>query len=51
MNKVTIQDANLFFSIDQFFKNFAGCVIASFIDYFSGYNQANLAFFKILLHL
>ena len=43
MNKVTIQDANLPPSVDEFSDDFAGCVVASFVDFFSGYDQASLA--------
>jgi hypothetical protein len=42
INKHTIQDANLPPSVDEFSKEFAGCQIASMIDFFSGYNQIEL---------
>jgi hypothetical protein len=42
MNRVTVKDANLFSSIDEFFENFADCAIASFIDLFSEYDQIEL---------
>jgi hypothetical protein len=42
-NKVTIRDANLPPSADEFSEHFAGCVIASLVDLFSGYDQFPLA--------
>lgn len=39
MNKVTIRDANLPPSVDEFSEEFAGCVMSSLIDFFSGYDQ------------
>jgi len=42
MNKVTIRDANMPPSADEFSENFAGCQIASLIDFFSGYDQVEL---------
>jgi hypothetical protein len=42
MNRVTVKDANLFSSIDEFFENFADCAIASLIDLFSEYDQVEL---------
>ena len=42
MNKVTIRDANLPPSVDEFSEDFAGCHIASLIDLFSGYDQMEL---------
>ncbi len=39
INRVIIRNANLPPSINEFFKKFAGYVIASLIDFFSGYNQ------------
>lgn len=42
MNSVTLRDANLTPSVDEFSEEFAGCVIASLIDFFSGYDQLTL---------
>ena len=42
MNSVTLRDANLPPSVDEFSEEFAGCVIASLIDFFSGYDQLTL---------
>ncbi len=42
INHVIVRDTNLSPSINEFFKKFAGCVIASLIDFFSGYNQIEL---------
>jgi hypothetical protein len=42
MNRRSMRNANLFSSIDEFFKNFADCAVASFIDLFSEYNQIDL---------
>jgi hypothetical protein len=42
MNRVTVKNANLFSSIDEFFKNFADCAVASLIDLFSEYDQVEL---------
>jgi RNase H-like domain found in reverse transcriptase/Integrase zinc binding domain/Reverse transcriptase (RNA-dependent DNA polymerase) len=39
MNKVTVRDANLPPSVDEFSEEFAGCSIASLVDLFSGYDQ------------
>ncbi len=39
INRVIIRDANLPPFIDEFFKEFVGYIIASLIDFFSGYNQ------------
>ena len=41
-NQVTIPDANLSPSADEFLKEFAGCAIFSMIDFFLGYNQVKL---------
>ncbi len=41
-NRVTIQDANLPASADEFSEEFAGCIISSLIDFFSGYDQVEL---------
>jgi len=38
INKVTKRDANLPLNIDEFSKSFTGNVIASLIDFFSGYD-------------
>ena len=43
MNKVTIRDANFLLSVDEFSEDFAGCVVASLVNFFSGDNQASLA--------
>ena len=43
MNKVTICDANLPPSVDEFSEDFAGCAIASLVDFFLGYDQVELA--------
>jgi hypothetical protein len=42
MNRVTVKNANLFSSIDEFFENFADCAISSLIDLFSEYDQVEL---------
>jgi hypothetical protein len=42
MNRVTVRNANLSLSIDEFFENFADCAIASLIDLFSEYDQVEL---------
>ena len=42
MNRVTIRDANLPPSADEFSEEFAGCQIASLIDFFAGYDQMEL---------
>ncbi len=38
INRVIIKDANLPPSVNKFFKEFVGCIIASLIDFFSDYN-------------
>jgi len=43
MNGVTIRDGNLPPQVDEFSEEFAGCTVASLIDFFSGYDQALLA--------
>lgn len=43
MNKVTIRDANLPPSSDEYSEDFAGMHIVSLIDWFSGYDQVPLA--------
>jgi hypothetical protein len=42
MNRHTIRDANLPPSVDEFSEEFAGCKVASLIDFFSGYDQIEL---------
>lgn len=42
LNQVTVWDANLPSSADEFSEEFASCAITSFIDFFSGYNQVEL---------
>ncbi len=42
LNRVTVREANLSPSADQFSEEFAGCVISSLIDFFSGYDQVEL---------
>jgi len=42
MNSVTLRDANLPPSVDEFSEEFAGCACASLIDFFSGYDQLTL---------
>src|SRR5580700_9403776 len=39
MNRQTIRDANLPPSVDEFSEEFAGCKVASLIDFFSRYDQ------------
>ena len=41
-NAVTIRDANLPPNADEVSEDFAGCVITSLIDFFSGYDQVTL---------
>jgi hypothetical protein len=43
MNKVTLRDANLPPSVDEFSEEFTGCIAASLVDFFSGYDQLRLA--------
>jgi RNase H-like domain found in reverse transcriptase/Integrase zinc binding domain len=43
MNGVTVRDGNLPPQVDEFAEEFAGCTVASLIDFFSGYDQALLA--------
>ena len=43
MNSVTLRDANIPLYIDEFSEEFAGCAVASLIDFFSGYDQLVLA--------
>ena len=43
MNKVTIRDANLPPSVDDFSEQFSGCMMSSLVDLFSGYDQFPLA--------
>ena len=42
INKRTVRDANLPPSADKFSEEFAGCQVASLIDFFSGYDQVEL---------
>ncbi len=42
MNRVTIRDTNMPPSPDEFAEGFAGCQMASMIDFFSGYDQIEL---------
>ena len=42
INRVTIKDANLPPSPDQFAEEFAGRAIGSYLDFFSGYDQLEL---------
>ena len=39
MNKVTIRDANLFFSIDEFSEQFVGCMKVFLMNLYSEYDQ------------
>jgi Integrase zinc binding domain/RNase H-like domain found in reverse transcriptase/Reverse transcriptase (RNA-dependent DNA polymerase) len=43
INRVTIKDANLPPNPDEFAEEFAGMVVGSYIDFFSGYDQLELA--------
>jgi len=38
MNKVTLKDANLPSSVDEFLEEFIGCIAALLVDFFSGYD-------------
>ena len=42
MNSVTLRDANMPPTVDEFSEEFAGCYVASLIDFFSGYDQLTL---------
>jgi hypothetical protein len=42
LNKHIIRDANMPPNIDIFLEKFAECAMASFIDFFSGYNHVKL---------
>ena len=42
LNRITIRDANLPPSADQFSEEFAGSTLSSLIDFFSDYNQVEL---------
>lgn len=42
LNRVTVRDANLPPSADEFSEKFGCCAISSLIDFFSGYNQVKL---------
>jgi hypothetical protein len=57
-NRYIIRDANLSLNVDIFFKKFVGYVVASFINFFFGYDYVKLDFkcrdmiiFMILLGL
>ncbi len=39
INRVIFKDTNLPPSVNKFFEEFVGCVIAFLIDFFSGYDQ------------
>jgi len=39
INAVTIRDANLPPSVDEFSEQFAGMKVTSLVDFFSGYDQ------------
>ncbi len=50
INKVTRRDANLLLNMDKFSEKFVGCAITSLINFFSGYNQIELAVeYKVLI--
>ena len=42
LNKVTIRDAGMPPSVDEFSEDFAGYPIVTAVDYYSGYNQITL---------
>lgn len=42
INGVTMRDANMPPSVDEFSEEFAGCKCASLVDFFSGYDQLDL---------
>jgi hypothetical protein len=42
MNRVTIRNANLFFAMNKFLKEFVDCVIVSLMNLFFEYNQLSL---------
>ena len=42
LNSVTLRDANLPSNVDEFSEEFAGCAVASLVDFFSGYDQLTL---------
>jgi hypothetical protein len=42
MNKVIIRDVNLSFSMNEFFENFAECVMIFLMNFFSEYDQMTL---------
>jgi hypothetical protein len=44
LNRHTIRDANMPLNVNIFLKKFAGYVIISFIDFFSGYDHVKLDF-------
>lgn len=43
LNQVIVWDTNLLLSTYDFSENFADYIIFSFIDFFSGYDQVELA--------
>jgi hypothetical protein len=43
-NRYTIRDANMLLNVNIFLKEFAGCVVIFFIDFFSGYDHVKLDF-------
>ena len=43
INNITIQDANIFSNIEKFVEKFVEIIIALLIDFFSNYNQIDLA--------
>ena len=42
LNQVTVKDANLPPSADEFSEEFAGCTISSLINFFLGYDPVEL---------
>ena len=42
LNKVSIKDANLLPSADEFTEEFSGMAVTSMVDLFSGYDQVPL---------
>jgi hypothetical protein len=42
LNKHIIRDANMPLNINTFLKKFVRCAVASFIDFFSGYDYVEL---------
>jgi len=43
INKITIRDANLSPSVNEFFEEFADYIVALLINFFSGYNYVEFA--------